>query len=88
MTQLSVKLVIGRLQRRLVQKFTSIEVAAFTIWGLITNLSWYLLIIYGINQATFLIFVLLQALAVGQLFVFLEREHTIATEAGNAGPEV
>ena len=82
------QLVIGKLQKRLVRKFTTIEAVAFTIWGLLTNASWYFLIIYGATPLTILTFIALQAVAYVQLFDFLLREHTIATDTGNAGPEV
>ena len=86
---MSVKLVIGKLQERLVQKFTRIEVVTLTAWLYLALLGLYLIIL-GIFSPSLVYLGAGGVLTLGAILILdlgLHREHDVATESGNAGPD-
>jgi hypothetical protein len=92
---MGVKLVVGELQKKLVRQFTTIETRTLTIWFYLSSIGLgsiilglaeaimgnYTLAITGVG-----IGIALSLVSVTVLDNGLEKEHTVATESGNVGP--
>ncbi len=83
------KLVIGKLQEALVRKFTHVEVVTLTVWFYLSALG-LILIIWGLARNDPIPVVggiTISILSGVVLDAGLHREHDIATESGNVGPD-
>ncbi len=86
---MSQKLVIGKLQEALVQRFTHVEVVTLTVWFYLSALG-FVLILVGVLRADAIALTAGVAVSIisGVILDYgLHREHDIATESGNAGPD-
>jgi hypothetical protein len=93
---LSIKLRIGKLQEELVRQFTHVEVVTLTVW-LYLSLIGAAMIVLGIYLLIFEVLVpglILLSLGLSVSILSAEildkglhKEHDIATESGNVGPD-
>ncbi len=93
---MSIKLRIGKLQEQLVVKFTHVEVVTLTVWfylslvGAASIVLGLYLILFGpvLPVVFFLVFGISTSIFSAMVLdKGLHKEHDIATESGNVGPE-
>ncbi len=84
----NIKLVIGKLQERLVKKFTVIEVVTLTVWFYLALIGAELTYNGIVTSNMFNIGsgVLFSVGSIIILYLGLHREHDVATQSGNVGP--